>query len=555
MNKQIAKDKFLAMKQMMEKYGLQTAGISSYIDGIDSFHVTSPLVGRFSTGKSALLNSLLGKKYLSEDTQPETAIPTEIIYGDIEKVTLVKKDRDTKKILLEKHISMEDFIGHDFNIKDWSTVKLRIPSDFLKTVPDVRVVDMPGFGTNIELHNKAINEYLPESKAYILTFQARNSTIEEDTLEFLKELKFHDMPVYVVVTKSGSVVEEQREQCVENLKQQLHQDVGLDNVPICCTNAKGRHVDIEGLKQILTELEKQSASIFEKETKQKTVQFGTLLQQYLRTALHKIHCSVSELETEKEKREKHIALLKEKLASEKADFQSQIPGCMDSIASDVGIALEDFAGEFADLAMAGRNETAKERVNSIVRTKVEEGMKCTFEPKVEKYLQSVSNAVKVDVPEMNLQMSSAATTGLTGLITAELVKKGLVSLLAAIGMKIPMPIIQIVSAAVAIFAHFWGNSNKKEEQRQKAIQQFRTEFVSQVSAKVKTIVEDLVRSQADQISQTIDTEVDAQVQAEEKALNDLIEQVKKEQEEKEKKEQELQQDWKQVETWMGTATL
>lgn len=25
MNKQIAKDKFLAMKQMMEKYGLQTA--------------------------------------------------------------------------------------------------------------------------------------------------------------------------------------------------------------------------------------------------------------------------------------------------------------------------------------------------------------------------------------------------------------------------------------------------------------------------------------------------------------------------------------------------
>lgn len=555
MNKQIAKDKFLAMKQMMEKYGLQTAGISSYIDGIDSFHVTSPLVGRFSTGKSALLNSLLGKKYLSEDTQPETAIPTEIIYGDIEKVTLVKKDRDTKKVLLEKHISMEDFIGHDFNIKDWSTVKLRIPSDFLKTVPDVRVVDMPGFGTNIELHNKAINEYLPESKAYILTFQARNSTIEEDTLEFLKELKFHDMPVYVVVTKSGSVLEEQREQCVENLKQQLHQDVGLDNVPICCTNAKGRHVDIEGLKQILTELEKQSASIFEKETKQKTVQFGTLLQQYLRTALHKIHCSVSELETEKEKREKHIALLKEKLASEKADFQSQIPGCMDSIASDVGIALEDFAGEFADLAMAGRNETAKERVNSIVRTKVEEGMKRTFEPKVEKYLQSVSNAVKVDVPEMNLQMSSAATTGLTGLITAELVKKGLVSLLAAIGMKIPMPIIQIVSAAVAIVASIWGNSNKKEEQRQKAIQQFRTEFVPQVSAKVKTIVEDLVRSQADQISQTIDTEVDAQVQAEEKALNDLIEQVKKEQEEKEKKEQELQQDWKQVETWMDTATL
>ena len=85
MNKQIAKDKFLAMKQMMEKYGLQTAGISSYIDSIDDFKVTSPLVGRFSTGKSSLLNGLLGKKYLSENTLPETSIPTEIMYGGIGK--------------------------------------------------------------------------------------------------------------------------------------------------------------------------------------------------------------------------------------------------------------------------------------------------------------------------------------------------------------------------------------------------------------------------------------------------------------------------------------
>ena len=62
MNKQIAKDKFLAMKQMMEKYDLQTTAITSYIESIDDFKVTSPLVGRFSTGKSSLLNGLLGKK-------------------------------------------------------------------------------------------------------------------------------------------------------------------------------------------------------------------------------------------------------------------------------------------------------------------------------------------------------------------------------------------------------------------------------------------------------------------------------------------------------------
>ena len=558
MNKQIAKDKFLAMKQMMEKYGLQTAGISSYIDSIDDFKVTSPLVGRFSTGKSSLLNGLLGKQYLSEHTLPETSIPTEIMYGDTEKVTLVKKDLDTQNVVLEKHISMEDFMTHDFNVRDWSTVKLWIPNDFLKTVPDVRVVDMPGFGTNIELHNKAINEYLPESKAYILTFQARNSTIEEDTLEFLKELKFHDMPVYVVVTKSGSVLEEQREQCVENLKQQLHQDVGLDNVPIYCTNAKGRNIDVEGLKTILTELEKQSASIFAKETKQKAMQFGGILQQYLRTTLNQVHCSASELEAEKEKREQRIEQLRIKLASEKDEFQGQIPACMDSIASDVGIALEDFAEEFADLAISGRRETIKSRVNTIIRTKVEEGMKRTFAPKVERYLQSVSEAVKVDIPEINPQMSNSDSngiTGLTSLVTEELVRKGLLKLLAMIGMKIPMPIIQIISGVITVAVTLFGKSNKQEELRQKIIQQFRTKDVPQLSDRVKGIVEELITSQVDKISQTLAAEVDAQIQAEEKALDDLMAQVKNEQEEREKREQELQQDWKQVETWMDAASL
>lgn len=85
------------------------------------------------------------------------------------------------------------------------------------------------------------------------------------------------------------------------------------------------------------------------------------------------------------------------------------------------------------------------------------------------------------------------------------------------------------------------------------IQQFRTEVVPQLSASVKSIVEEMITSQVDQISQTLAAEVDAQIQAEEKALNDLIVQANNEQEEKEKKEQQLQQDWKQVETWLSTA--
>ena len=547
MDKQAVKAEFQTAKQLMEKYELDTAAISSYLAGIDDFHVTSPLVGRFSTGKSALVNALLGKQYLAENTLPETAIPTEITYGEKESVTLVKKNPDSGETEKEEMVSMDTFLTHDFSVTDWSVIRLRLPDSFLKTVPDVKLVDMPGFGTNIALHNKAINEYLPESKAYILTFPARSSVIEEDTLAFLKELKFHNMPVYVLVTKSASVLEEERNQCMENLQKQLEEDVGLRNVPMYFTNAKGRQVDVAGFRKVLEELEQQSGAVFKKESAEKMKQFIGPLQTYLNIALEKMDFSVSELETEKEKRRKHIAVLKEKLETEKTDFEASIPLCIQSIQSDVRIALENFAEEFVELAVDNRKETANARANAIVCAKIEEGMKRTFEPKVVNYLNRVSTAVKIDMPEMNMQLNNTEVSGLTELVTTDLIKKGLTGLLSKIGLTIPNPIVMFVSFAILAVAKILSRNNQKEELRQRLIQQFRTEYAPQLAGTVTQIVEDLVKNQADKISQSINDGIDAQIQAEEKALEDLIQKAEEEQTERESRKRQLQGDLQIVE--------
>ena len=320
---------------LMAKYGLPAEDVARAMEGVRQFQVTVPLVGRFSTGKSSLVNTLLGRKILAENTMPETSIPTEITYGEEDAAVLVKKDLDAGKVTETRPVSMDEVLHGNFSVSEWSALRLTLHDDFLKTVPAVRLVDMPGFGTSIELHNKAINEYLPESKAYILTFEARSSTVEEDTLEFLKELKFHEMPVYVLVTKSNAVSGEELKQCVENLKQQLAQNVGLKNVPIYCTNAKGKQVDVEGFKTVLEDLQRQSTSLREKEEVQDILRFGGQLKTYLVTAITKNSYSASDLEAEKEKQQRNLESLKKNLEKEKSDFQQQIPGCIDSIASDV----------------------------------------------------------------------------------------------------------------------------------------------------------------------------------------------------------------------------
>lgn len=535
-----------SLKSMMEKYELDTEDISAYEEEMKDFHVTTPMVGRFSTGKSSLINALLGRKLLSVDTRPETSIPTEITYGPEEKAVLVKKDESGRKILRTREVTWDEVHEGNFRVDEWSVLQLTLHDEFLKTVPSVRIVDMPGFGTNIALHNKAINEYLPESKAYILTFAARNSTMEKDTMDFLKELKSFNMPVYVLVTKSQAVMKEELYQCVDSLKRQLTKGIGMSGVSIYCTNAKGKYIDVEGFKTVLEKLEAQSRELFKKEVTAKERNYAGLLKQYITTAVNKADCSVSDLEEEKEKKQKNLEDLKAKLEKERADFQSRIPSCIQSINSDVRIALESFAPEFAELMADNRQETARARVNSIVSEKIKTGLKNTFEPEVVSYLGRIKDAIHIALPNIHLDTGSTSGGAFTALFSAKVVEKGIVSILAMIGLKIPNTIVQILAGVAALVISLFGKSNAREEAKAKAVQQFRQEYVPRIADEAAGIVEKTIHEQMENIDHAIIKEIEAQVQSEQKALDDLIAKVNEEKAQKEAYLAELHEDEEKV---------
>ena len=133
--------------------------------------MTAPLVGGFSTGKSSLINVVLGDEILSTEITPETAVPAEICYGQnsvlyvTDKGTSVGKvsELNTKKLSIDKE----------------KLVQITLDNDFLKTIPSVKIVDMPGFDSGFKVHNRAIDEYLPKSLAYIIAVSADEGTIRE----------------------------------------------------------------------------------------------------------------------------------------------------------------------------------------------------------------------------------------------------------------------------------------------------------------------------------------------------------------------------------------
>ena len=70
------------IKGINNAYNLSVDQIDKILAEIPNAKVCTPVIGKFSSGKSALVNTLLGysKKLLKEDITPETAVPAELVY-------------------------------------------------------------------------------------------------------------------------------------------------------------------------------------------------------------------------------------------------------------------------------------------------------------------------------------------------------------------------------------------------------------------------------------------------------------------------------------------
>ena len=215
---------------LYKKYNMPMERITEEIDSLDKFQVTTPLIGEFSTGKSSLINAMLGSDYLGINLLPETSVPAEICYGDKERAVIQEVDKNAETTRA-KEMSLAEFKDSKLSASNVKKVQIFVNNDFLRTVSTVKLVDMPGFNSGLELHNRAIDEYMPESLAYIITFSARDPAIPADMATFLRELKLHDAPVYLLITKSKSVLPKELDQCVARIREDAKKYLGQDRLP------------------------------------------------------------------------------------------------------------------------------------------------------------------------------------------------------------------------------------------------------------------------------------------------------------------------------------
>lgn len=145
---------------------------SKLIASLKERELLIPVVGGFSAGKSSALNDFLGENILSVAITPETALATELRWTASESYAEGIKDNDSvEKIAIASLDSLKT------RASEFKYLRLYLNNQKLKDIEPLILVDMPGFDAPLELHNKAIMEYLQRGIYFIILESAESGTI------------------------------------------------------------------------------------------------------------------------------------------------------------------------------------------------------------------------------------------------------------------------------------------------------------------------------------------------------------------------------------------
>ena len=527
-------DKFRTVREIYQKYDFPTIliEIDKDITNISDFKVTVPLVGGFSTGKSSLINSLINMELLSTEITPETAIPTEISYGN-ENINYFMKDGSVSKGKISE-LSTQMFSANEVTL-----VKAMLHNSFLESIPDVKIVDMPGFDSGIEIHNRAINDYLPKSLAYIIAVAADEGTIRASILNFLAELKLNRMPVYIVITKSDKSNPDDLAEFVAHIKKLVEQKMDIKDVKVAITSSADDETD--EMKEILLDIQNKSDDIFKKYYDRKLNNYISNLQSYLKKQISLPDTSLIQIQEDKKLLEEKISELQKELENEKNSFASQAERCIEEIRSKVESELHKSTSVFENIILQGGS--VQEKVNFIVRNTITAGIRENLEPKLQKYVSNISDLINMgnimsdnNAPLLDKSIiddNEAKRTALQSAVTP------IATVIATVvGSLVGGPIGTVIGAIAGAFLGSAVNKHSREQeetQKREAASNRVQQIINEVMAAVRPQIESTVHEMIANVNNEIDSAISIQIEMKKKELNDLevnLSKSKKEQQSK-----------------------
>jgi len=200
------------------------SALAIILDKLESNSFQIALFGRVSSGKSSLLNHILGMDVLPVGVNPITAVPTRIMHGPEPALTVSYLDRSTERLEIGR---LSEFVSEQFNpgnskhvmriVVDWPAQRLQ---------DGVVFVDTPGLGSLATAGAAETLAYLPQCDLGVVLVDA-GSTLNQEDLSTLQSLDQAAIPAMVLLSKADLHGPEDRDRLMEYITNQISSKLGL----------------------------------------------------------------------------------------------------------------------------------------------------------------------------------------------------------------------------------------------------------------------------------------------------------------------------------------
>jgi small GTP-binding protein len=177
------------------------------------------VVGRFSRGKTSLMNAVLGTDRLPTGIRPLTSVITTVTYGTKERAVIhlagLGIPLEVPLSALPQYVTEE---GNSGNHRRVTIAQVQLPVELLRR--GFYFIDTPGLGSPIVENTRTTERFLPEADAFVLV-TSYEGPLSEEELRFLRSATAAGQPAFVVVNKQDMVDADERGEALRYLREQL----------------------------------------------------------------------------------------------------------------------------------------------------------------------------------------------------------------------------------------------------------------------------------------------------------------------------------------------
>ncbi len=228
------------VEQVITTHGLVEfrGALAMLLDRMENGSFEIGVFGRVSSGKSSLLNHLLGMEVLPVGVTPVTAIPTRVRSGAVARAVIEFADSKAEHVELARLAEFATEQQNPGNRRHVTRIQVEVPSRRL--TEGVTFVDTPGLGSLATGGAEETVAYLPRCDLGLVLVDA-GSTLTHEDLATVQALCLCGARAMVLGSKADLLGPAEREQTAAFARDQFNAQLGLD-IPVHLVSVMGAEV-------------------------------------------------------------------------------------------------------------------------------------------------------------------------------------------------------------------------------------------------------------------------------------------------------------------------